>query len=145
MEAGVSTVSHVLESIGGVAARASVHARRAWRQMVLDACVGLFLVLMLTIAAALLVYAAFAFAQTMMPDYAAALTMAVVIGLVCAVVYYVVYVRPDEDRSVPQPVVHASVTADASASIPPSAVSLALMTAITVARLFGRGRTRSDG
>ena len=138
-------MSNVIDTIGVVATRASFHARRAWRQMVLDACVGLFLVLMLTIAGALLVYAAFAFAQTIMPDYAAALALAVFIGLVCTVVYYVVYVRPDEHRhTAPQPVAQASVTADASASLPPSAVSLALMTALTVARLFGRSRSRSD-
>ena len=139
-------MSSVIESIGVVAVRASVHARRAWRQMVLDACVGLFLVLMLTIAGGLLVYAAFAFAQTMMPDYAAALSLAVLIGLVCAVVYYAVYAREDRARSVatPQPVAHASVTADATASLPPSAVSLALMTVLTVARLLGRSRTRAD-
>ena len=140
-------MSSVIESIGGVAVRASVHARRAWRQMVLDACVGLFLVLMLTIAGGLLVYAAFAFAQTMMPDYAAALGLAVLIGLMCAVIYYAVYAREDRARSVattPQPVAHASVTADATASLPPSAVSLALMTALTVARLLGRSRTRAD-
>ena len=138
-------MSNVIESIGVMASRASFHARRTWRQMVLDACVGLFLVLMLTIAGALLVYAAFAFAQTMMPDYAAALSLAVVIGLVCAVVYYMVYVRDDRRSVAPQPVAQASVTADATASIPPSAVSLALMTALTVARLCGRGRTRSGG
>lgn len=138
-------MSSMIESIGVMATRASFHARRAWRQMVLDACVGLFLVLMLTIAGGLLVYAAFAFAQTMMPDYAAALGLAVVIGLLCAIVYYAVYARADERRSVaPQPVAHASVTADATASLPPSAVSLALMAAITVARLCGRGRARSD-
>jgi predicted lipid-binding transport protein (Tim44 family) len=137
-------VSSVIESIGVVAARASFRARRAWRQMVLDACVGLFLVLMLTIAGGLLIYAAFAFAQTLMPDYAAALSLAVLIGLLCAVVYYAVYVRDDERRSTAaQPVAQASVTADAAASLPPSAVSLALMTALTVARLCGRSRTRS--
>ena len=142
MEAGVSSV---IEGLSGVVAGVSFHARRAWRQMVLDACVGLFLVLMLTIAGGLLVYAAFAFAQTMMPDYAAALSLAVLIGLVCAVVYYVVYVRQDRRPVTPQPVAQASVTADATASLPPSAVSLALMTALTVARLCGRGgRTRSD-
>jgi hypothetical protein len=139
-------VSSVIESIGVVATRASFHAKRAWRQMVLDACVGLFLVLMLTLASGLLVYAAFAFAQTMMPDYAAALSLAVLIAVLCAVVYYVAYVREDGRRSVPaQPVAHASVTADATASVPPSAVSLALMTALTVARLCGRSRPRSDG
>ena len=139
-------MSSVIEGISGVVAGVSFHARRAWRQMVLDACVGLFLVLMLTIAGGLLVYAAFAFAQTMMPDYAAALSLAVLIGFVCAVVYYVVYVRQDERRPIAsQPVAQASVTADATASLPPSAVSLALMTALTVARLCGRGgRTRSD-
>ncbi|MGE0096597.1 MAG: hypothetical protein AB7M05_18530 [Alphaproteobacteria bacterium] len=138
-------MSSVIESIGVAAAHVSFRARRAWRQMVLDACVGLFLVLMLTIAGGLLVYAAFAFAQTMMPDYAAALTLAVLIGLLCAVVYYVVYVREDQRRSVaPQSVARASVTADATASLPPSAVSLALMAALTVARLCGRSRPRSD-
>ena len=138
MEAGVSSV---IESVGVVATRASFHARRAWRQMVLDACVGLFLVLMLTIAGGLLVYAAFAFAQTMMPDYAAALSLAVLIGLLCAAIYYAVYVRADARRSTAaQPVARASV---AAASLPPSAVNLALMTALTVARLCGRSRTRS--
>ena len=143
MEAGVSSV---IESIGVVATRASFHARRAWRQMVLDACVGLFLVLMLTIAGGLLVYAAFAFAQTMMPDYAAALSLAVLIGVLCAVVY-VVYARADERRSLAAraaPVQPAeSVSAAGAASLPPSAVSLALMTALTVARLCGRSRGRS--
>ena len=138
-------MSSVIESIGVVATRASFHARQAWRQMVLDACVGLFLVLMLTIAGGLLVYAAFAFAQTMMPDYAAALSLAVLIGLLCAAVYYAVYVRADERRTTaPRPAAHASVTAGATASLPPSAVSLVLMTALTVARLCGRSRTRSD-
>ncbi|MHB1218374.1 MAG: hypothetical protein ACYC1L_09285 [Alphaproteobacteria bacterium] len=138
-------MSSVVEGIGVVATRASFLARRAWRQMVLDACVGLFLVLMLTIAGGLLVYAAFAFAQTMMPDYAAALSLGVLIGLLCAAVYYAVYVRADERRgAAPRPVAHASVTADATASLPPSAVSLVLMTALTVARLCGRSRTRSD-
>lgn len=137
-------MSSVIESITVMAARASFHARRAWRQMVLDACVGLFLVLMLTIAGGLFVYAAFAFAQTFMPDYAAALGLAVVIGLVCAVVYYVVYVRAEERRSIAvQPIAPASVTADATASLPPSAVSLALATALAVARLCGRSRSRS--
>jgi hypothetical protein len=111
--------------------------------MVFDACVGLFLVLMMTIAGALLVYAAFAFAQTVMPDYAAALVLAVVIGLLCAVVYYAVYGRGEERRAVTvQPVARASVTADATASLPPSALSLALLTALAVARLWGRSRSR---
>lgn len=139
-------MSSVIESIGVVAARASVHARRAWRQMVLDACVGLFLVLMLTIAGGLLVYAAFAFAQTLMPDYAAALSLAVLIGLLCAVVY-IVYSRADERRPLVSrvaPVQPAEPAAAGTASLPPSAVSLALMTALTVARLCGRNRTRSD-
>lgn len=136
-------MSSLIESIGVAAARVSFRARRAWRQMVLDACVGLFLVLMLTIAGGLLVYAAFAFAQTMMPDYAAALALALLIGLLCAVVYYLVYVRQDQSIE-PQSVARASVTADATASLPPSVVSLALMAALTAARLFGRGRTRSD-
>lgn len=140
MEAGVSSM---IESVGAIASRASHQAKRAWRRMVLDACVGLFLVLMLTIAGALLVYAAFAFAQTVMPDYAAALSLAVVIGLLCAAVYYLVYVRSEERRAVTvQPVAHASVTADATASLPPSALSLALMTALAVARLWGRSRSR---
>lgn len=142
-------MSSVIEGIGAVATRASFHARRAWRQMVLDACVGLFLVLMLTIAGGLLVYAAFAFAQTMMPDYVAALSLSVLIGLLCTVVYYTVYVRGEKRRAATaepaaQPIAHASVTADATASLPPSAVSLVLMTALTLARLCGRSRTRSD-
>lgn len=139
-------MSSVIESIGVAAAHVSFRARRAWRQMVLDACVGLFLVLMLTIAGGLLVYAAFAFAQTMMPDYAAAFALAVLIGLLCAVVYYVVYARQDQRQQsvAPQSVARASVTADATASLPPSAVSLALMAALTVARLCGRSRPRSD-
>lgn len=140
-------MSSVIESIGVVASRASFHARRAWRQMVLDACVGLFLVLMLTIAGGLLVYAAFAFAQTMMPDYAAALSLAVLIGLLCAVVY-VAYSRADERRSLDSRAARvqpAESAAAGAASLPPSAVSLALMIALTAARLCGRSRgTRSD-
>lgn len=140
-------MSSVIESIGVVATRASFHARRAWRQMVLDACVGLFLVLMLTIAGGLLIYAAFAFAQTMMPDYAAALSLSGLIGLLCAVVY-IVYSRADERRSTvarAAPVQPATESVAAGpASLPPSAVSLALMTALTVARLCARSRTRSD-
>lgn len=140
---GEVAVSSVIESLGVAVTRASIHARRAWRQMILDACVGLFLVLMLTIAGALLVYAAFAFAQTMMPDYAAALVVAAVIALVCVAVY-VFYLRAGEVRSAAVPAVSASSVAG-SAGLPPSAVSLALMTALAVARLCGRGRDTRTG
>lgn len=140
MEAGVT---HVIENISAVVARTSVYARRAWRQMVWDACVGLFLVLMLTIAGGLLVYAAFAFARTLVPDYAAAFGVAVVIGAACAVVYLVCS-RAAERRPFRVRSVRAGSVAAGAASPPPSTAALALMAALAVTRACGRSRPRAD-
>lgn len=141
METGVT---HVIENIGAVAARMSVYARRAWRQMVWDACIGLFLVLMLTIAGGLLVYAAFAFARTLMPDYAAAFVVAVVIGTACAVVY-VVCSRAAERRPFRARPARADSVPASAVSPPPSTAAIALMAALAVTRVCGRSRSRTDG
>ena len=62
-------------------------ARRAWRRMVMDICIGLFMVVLLALGSGFAVFALYAFAADILPRYAAAALVGLAAFAACGGVY----------------------------------------------------------
>ena len=124
-------------------------ARSALRRIAFDVGVRLVFVLMLAVAGSLLVFAAYAFAETFTANYVAALLVSAAVAIGCAGLY-AGCIRPGKSRKhTPQRRVETP-EASAGASIEltvknvsqpgPSSIELAVLAGLAAGRLYVRAR-----